>query len=75
MICLFCEKDHADSYICEERCEARVSAMLAMPVSRTSRQLTLFECMSFKKKSDMAPLSKGKKRPTPVPLETSKFFE
>ena len=67
MLCLFCEKPHADSYMCEERCEARVSAILALPIKREPRQLTLYECMDFGVKK--AVRARGKKRPTPPPLE------
>ena len=74
MLCLFCDKPHADSYICEERCEARVSAILAMPLIKTKRQLTLFECMRFKDRTDGSMVPKGKKRPAPLPIATSTFF-
>ena len=70
MLCLFCDKAHADSYICEERCEARVSAILALPIKKEPRQLTLYECMNFGMKKSMK--ARGKKKPTPPPIDVGK---
>ena len=67
MLCLFCDKLHADSFMCEERCEARVSAILSLPMKKEPRQLTLFECMDFDNKKALR--ARGKKRPSPPPLE------
>ena len=65
MNCLFCHQDHDTAYICEARCEARLSAILRMPVNRGSRQLTIQECMERGKRV------RGKKRPA-APVITGK---
>ena len=71
MLCLFCDKAHADSYMCEERCEARVSAILALPLKREPRQLTLYECMDFGVKKAIR--ARGKKKPSPPPIEIGNY--
>ena len=65
MDCLFCRQSHPDTYICEARCEARLSAIWAKP--KRLHQLTLEECMP----NCMAnrKRTRGKKRPASVPTD------
>ena len=57
MNCLFCGQDHSEAYVCEARCEARLSAILRMPINHGPRQLTIHESLARGRRQ------RGKKRP------------
>ena len=69
MKCLFCKQDHSDTFICEQRCEARLSAIWAP--SRRLHQLTIEECMPNCLANQKR--SRGKKRPAAVPTVFGKI--
>ena len=68
MECLFCRKPHSESYVCEQRCEARLSAIWAAP--RKLHQMTIEECLPSCFANEKR--QKGKKRPASTPTAYGK---
>ena len=70
MDCIFCNQKHPESYICEARCEARLSAILRLPINYGPRQLTIQESL------ERGRHRRGKKRPAqpPPPVPRSGFL-
>ena len=65
MKCLFCHTSHDEKYICNARCEARISMILNWKSPGRTRQLTIPESMP-----GVFNRGHGKKRPTPVVIAT-----